>query len=279
MSSTKKTKANRENARQSSWPKTLRGKKNSARNAWKHGLFARDLKLSESEKSEIQTFREELLAQCKPNTALQNVALDAIVHCVARLRRAADVENRALEAFGVDSQDRSVASISGPELARWYLADRQGVRAGIRLLSGLKADFACKGRIDAQWRDALDTNFGPAFYSALTEWSVMNPETLKVARHFENQQKSFGWSFPSMSAEPTVEVVRDPEQTLQLIKKLIDQKLADLTDLLRGWEARADESGAQVLAAADFGGRCFAAANRDLHRNVKWFLYLRHRRL
>src|SRR5260370_35153161 len=41
--SQRKTEANRQNSRASSGPKTLEGKRNSSRNATKHGLFAREV--------------------------------------------------------------------------------------------------------------------------------------------------------------------------------------------------------------------------------------------
>ena len=227
----------------------------------------------------MQLLRGALLAEHKPTTVLQTIALEAMVLCILRCRRAAKVETQYLQPLLTDIEVQSEEPTTIRETPRWYLAGRQDLRSAIRLLLELKQDFECTHRIDARWKEPLDQCFGPPCYTSLTEWNASSPDALMLVNHLEKHAQLYGGDFPPPSKEPMAEVVQDPQQRLQMTGKLIDQKLQHLRDLIDSRERRESQSGAQGVTAAEFAGRYFSAATRDLHRAVEWFSYLRENNL
>jgi hypothetical protein len=96
VTSQKKLKANRENAKKSTGPKTLRGKANSRRNALKHGLFARhfmDFFLQGEDSSEYEELLDDLRDQYQPVGRAEELEVERITLCWWRLKRAWRYEN------------------------------------------------------------------------------------------------------------------------------------------------------------------------------------------
>ena len=96
--SQKKLKANRENAKKSTGPKTLRGKTHSRRNALKHGLFARqwtDFFLQGEDSSEYEELLRDLQDQYQPVGRAEELEVERITLCWWRLRRVWRHENSA----------------------------------------------------------------------------------------------------------------------------------------------------------------------------------------
>ena len=186
MSSTKKVKANRANARSSSGPKTANGKKNSSRNALKHGLFAKELLLSDVEKVEFQALRRALHAQLQPTTVLQSIGLEQIAWCAWRCKLAAREEMRQMSALSDTPDDREVQPEKPTEraMARWYLAGRKELNEGVRLLEDLARDFERAGRVSEEWKQPLDNAFGSWFYQILTAETLMSLDAIGLAIHF-----------------------------------------------------------------------------------------------
>jgi hypothetical protein len=94
--SQKKLKANRENAKMSTGPKTLRGKAHSRRNALTHGLFARhslDFFLQGEDSSEYEELFKDLRQQSQPVGRAEELEVERITLCWWRLKRAWRYEN------------------------------------------------------------------------------------------------------------------------------------------------------------------------------------------
>lgn len=94
--SQKKLKANRENAKKSTGPKTLRGKTHSRGNALKHGLFARhslDFFLQGEDSSEYEELLRDLGDQYQPIGRAEELEVERITLCWWRLKRAWRYEN------------------------------------------------------------------------------------------------------------------------------------------------------------------------------------------
>jgi hypothetical protein len=94
--SERKLKANRENARKSTGPKTLRGKAYSRGNALKHGLFCRPITDFEALREDPQKYEEMLNGlrdQYQPMGKAEEIEVERIAICYWRLKRAWRYEN------------------------------------------------------------------------------------------------------------------------------------------------------------------------------------------
>jgi hypothetical protein len=273
--------SNRRNALQSSGPKTAEGKRNSSRNALKHGFFTKELILSDAENMELDRLRHALHKQHHPRTALQYGGLEAIVYCHGRCKMAARLESRRVGILLKSSEDRELEPKETEDLARmrWYAASRQDLRGARRFLDGIRQEFEQLGLIPEKRKEELDKIFGIGFYESSTKWQSIHKDTILAAHHMEEMAKIFPEDHPSGDNQPT-KVVVDPSQSLQMVSKLIEEKLQHLHDLNRSWEQRGSEAvGAANASPVDFAPRYFTTASRDLHRAVEWFVYLRKNKL
>lgn len=279
----RKTNANRENARLSSGPKTKIGKQYSSRNALRHGFFAQEMVLSEAEKEGVHDLRRDLRTQLVPTTPLENIAVDKIVCCCWRLKLAARLEMRRVNAL----LDRPNAQETQPEqpvgpaaMLRWYAAGRQDLRYAIRFLEDVRRDFEAKGEVREEWKENLDKTVGPGFYELLAKWTPMSLTAILMANHLVTHKDTFGNSRSSPDDKEPARVIRDPNQSLEMVGKLLDQQLQHLYDLRQSWDERTTVSATgETTGTVDFATRYFTTASRDLHRAVDWFLNLKKNRL
>lgn len=104
--SERKVEANRRNAQQSTGPKTVQGKRNSSRNATKHGLLSRELVIRRGEAKENAREWEQLLAEVtedwQPEGRTQLSLVEFIASCDWRLRRGLRAETAEIES-GIDA--------------------------------------------------------------------------------------------------------------------------------------------------------------------------------
>lgn len=94
--SERKLKANRENAKRSTGPRTLRGKAFSRRNAVKHGMFvnfATDFEALHEDPKEYQELLDGLWDQYQPVGRAEEIEVERIAVCCWRLKRAWRYEN------------------------------------------------------------------------------------------------------------------------------------------------------------------------------------------
>jgi hypothetical protein len=124
MATEKQIKANRQNAKKSTGPKTAEGKATVSKNAVKHGLFADSVVTGETE-AEYAAFRGELLAELDPRGVMELLLAERVVSLWWRLRRAERMQNQAIE----DKIGRFVTNKSSRSSREYYLLD-QGIRRG-----------------------------------------------------------------------------------------------------------------------------------------------------
>ncbi|MGH8580551.1 MAG: hypothetical protein ACREVK_10700 [Gammaproteobacteria bacterium] len=98
--------ANRKNAEKSTGPKTPEGKLAVACNAVKHGLFARQLILSDEDPAEYQALVDGLQDALSPVGALEYALVERIAVTLWRQRRLVRAETAAIE---LKRQDREIA--------------------------------------------------------------------------------------------------------------------------------------------------------------------------
>jgi hypothetical protein len=276
-----KLESNRQNALQSSGPKTANGKRNSSRNATKHGFFAEEFLLTDEEKVEYRTLQRTLGEQLQPTTVLQCFAVEKITCCCWRCKLAARLEARRLSVLLETPDDRELKpqEKQDPAKLRWYAASRPDLRCAIRFLTDLKNSFQESGYVHEEWKQPLDTTFGVGFYDSLAKWPSMNLQAILLAEQFINHEQNFGMSPTRPDHQEPAKAVIDPRQSLQMVTKLIEEKLQHLHDLLDSWDGRAFASAAAHNSSLEDFPRFFTSATRDLHRAVEWFVYLKKNNL
>ena len=266
--------ANRANAKKSTGAKTVPGKQNSRRNAFKHGIFAAELHIREGEQSEFERLRRDIASQLLPQTALQKLALDEIVSCTWRVKLATRLETGLLRANldGRVSQQKENEVSRDAAIAGWYAANRANLQAGIQFLARLRDDVKTNGRVREFLKDELVSGFGMDFYDELNTWLPVNIDVIgftdQMLHHSEN------YKLPLPDEKPRVVV--DIRARLQMVLKLIDQEVRHLQDLQQSFERRVALSGD---GATNFAPRFFTATTRDLHRAVDWYARLKDQRM
>jgi len=96
MSTQKQIKANRQNSKKSTGPKTDEGKAAVSQNAVKHGLFAQSV-LTCEDPAEYEAFHDNMLAELAPAGAVESMLAERIVGLWWRLRRAERMQNEVIE--------------------------------------------------------------------------------------------------------------------------------------------------------------------------------------
>ena len=97
MASDKQMRANRQNARKSTGPKTPEGKAVARLNALKHGLLSQQILLPNEDEASLLQLSERLHSQLQPLGELESLLVERIVAAAWRLRRVLVVETGIYE--------------------------------------------------------------------------------------------------------------------------------------------------------------------------------------
>jgi hypothetical protein len=274
----------KENSKQSTGPKTNSGKQRVKFNAQKHGIFTRELVVSEDEKPDFEALRRSLHDQLHPASTLQKIGCERIVCCCWRCRLAARLEMRRLNAYlelGKDGESKNDSLVENVLTARWYSASNSDIRTAIRVLRNLREDVAANGLIHAEeWKGELTSKFGEEFFEVLTRWNPGNISTLQLAEHLKAHEARFGKPLPPLGPDPEkTKLVVDPKLNWQMIVKLIDLMRQCLEGLVKINAQGADGPDSQGATALDLAMRYATSATRELERAVKWYQDLKEQGL
>jgi hypothetical protein len=276
-----KSEANRKNVLKATGPKTPRGKSYSRRNALKHGFYAKELLVSESDKPEFGELSVALIAQLKPSTTFQRLAFDYIVVCHWRCKLALRLEHRQFARHLQDEQTEKVQSEAPdviPVVERWYGASRGDIRTGISALEYAMEEFNRHGAFREETKEGLTRGFGPDFVVSLEKWNTTSVRATQLANHLVRHAEVFGKPLPNLPGD-AAKVVIDPMQHRQMVVKLLEERrnyLAELSDVIR----RNTFSGNSDAAnSSDFNPRFFADANRELRRALDHYFDLKDKGL
>src|SRR4051812_26435336 len=126
-SSARRLRANRNNARRSSGPRTAAGKRRSSQNATSHGVFCRDLVLPGESRAEFDAFRNAFLLRLSPQDVLELLIVDRIVSASWKLRRL-----QAAEPYihGVEAEEMREAEEALRQQAKDDLIERERALGG-----------------------------------------------------------------------------------------------------------------------------------------------------
>jgi hypothetical protein len=88
--------ANRANAQKSTGPKTIEGKANSSRNAFKHGLYSKRLVIDGEDAAALDALKADLRAEHQPANQTEEILVNELAEQYWRLRRARRLEAESL---------------------------------------------------------------------------------------------------------------------------------------------------------------------------------------
>jgi hypothetical protein len=274
MSSPRQLEANRKNAKLSTGPKTRRGKKNVRLNAFKHGLYAREMIIRPEYRAEIETLQGNLQAQLLPKTALQQLAFKEVVYCAWHCELAARLDMRHVNAllFPPEEQESSRDTDGRPTMDSWYTSSPEDLRKGVHFLDQLKLEVKRCGGVPEEWKDSVRKGFGPRFLDLLDQpKSPIGRDALLLADHLVRYAETFRKPLPPQTQDCPRTII-DPQQSLQatlMVIELMREFLSDLKQINPG--AR---EGANRVGAGDSPSRHFTDAARALHRAVDWYQHL-----
>ncbi len=97
MSTDAQINANRQNARQSTGPRTDEGKTKVAQNATKHGLFSQKNVVIPENQADYDAVRDEMLKDLEPVGAMEAILAERIVSLTWRLKRAARMQDEVID--------------------------------------------------------------------------------------------------------------------------------------------------------------------------------------
>lgn len=97
MASLKQISANKENAKKSTGPISIDGKAMVACNALKHGILSKVTVLPDENENLFRKFKEDMIKNLDPKTAVEALCVDRIISCAWRLRRVLQIENFYLQ--------------------------------------------------------------------------------------------------------------------------------------------------------------------------------------
>ena len=277
-SSDAKVESNRKNSLQSTGPITPRGKSHSRFNAVKHGLYSRELRISEEDRPEFEKLRVQLKTQFQPATPTQDLAFDLILTDSWRVKLAVRLERDQLEhQFGATQNSILDESDVDPHISCWYGSSRQDIANGIRALESARVEFANLGFFHDETKRILTRAFGPEFFEDLAHWTPMSRDAILLANQLVEHKRQFGDPDPSPKINrigEEVPVIIDPQQSTDMVTKLINQQRHVLEEI-RKMRGRGEPGVAGSPRGSDFNPGVLAAAYRELRRAVDWFLYLK----
>jgi hypothetical protein len=161
-------------------------------------------------------------------------------------------------------------------VTEWYLSGKQGLVQGMRLLEAVKTEFLSLGRIDQKWNVPLDKGFGPQLRQLLMQWMPSDEDAIKLAHHLTTHARTFNKPLPPIGEGGNEsQIILDPEQSKQMVIKLLELEESVLSDLWKSSQQRAYQFTRAQDEAVDFSPGYFTTACRDLHRAVEWYIHLK----
>ena len=303
-----KAEASRKNGRKSHGPKTPRGKGHSRGNARTHGLYSKELFISEADRPAFAEMRFGLETQLQPSTTLQAIAFDYVVVCHWRVKHAVRLEHsqfaRQFQAEQPENERGETLDVE-PVIDRWYGSSRADIRMGIRGLEYAMEEFEQHGSLREEAKKFLTSGFGPHFVPLLEEWNTMSRTAILMADQMESHRRDFG-DPPDRDDPPpgalgeachrgdsgdethvksrstsgeTPRVVIDPMQGRHMVVKLLEERRNFLKELLVITDQNTLEGKLGAAQSSDFNPRFLADANRELRRALDWFLSLKDKGL
>jgi len=263
--SEQKLKANRENAKKSTGPRTTKGKSYSRRNSLKHGLFAMHPSVFDPENREdpmqYQEMLDQLVETYRPVGAAERLEVERIAACWWKLGRTWRYENAEI-AVGhakatVELYERIGSKVPFPE-----------DQARLALLKSAATELETAGRIsDELWEKMFAAD--PAFRK---QWEFFEG----LAKEKFGEILSAAKVSTSSPGPPLTDSFALTSVTTQLAILVLERKSQMLID--RVWEINSDRVAVPSAEILDRILRAEAATDRSLSRSMDRLERLQRRR-
>jgi hypothetical protein len=129
--------ANRANALRSTGPKTAEGKARVARNALRHGLTSKDLVVADADREEFEFLQAELLAEVAPETTVEALLFEQLLHAAWNLRRVRRLEAQLYDGVTDPLADDALQAKMNM-LARHHTRHERSFHRALREIKALK---------------------------------------------------------------------------------------------------------------------------------------------
>jgi hypothetical protein len=276
---TPKSAANRKNALKSTGPKTLRGKSHSRGNSLKHGLYSKELLVSEADAPEYREVCINIKKQLQPETYLQELQADYCVVCYWRVKMATRLEHRQ---FVCQLQDvrpgHSEHEAPDPDAGfeRWY-SSREEARAAIRVLEVAITEFGGNGYFREETRNFLRCSFGPDLLLLLEEWTPpMRMDAMLLADNLVKHAQTFTkGKLPVDLSSEAKKVVVDPKQSRHMVVKLLQERMNYVKESLIITSRNTLNRERDATLGAEFNPRLLSDTHRELRRALDGYLSLK----
>lgn len=127
---------NRANSQHSTGPRTVEGKTASSQNAFKHGLYSKQLILPGEDPAELDALRADLRREHQPATTTEDILVNELAEHYWRLRRMRKLEARAMGAGSFDDVQKGLAIL--PIIQRTMAAAERGFHKALKTLTDLQ---------------------------------------------------------------------------------------------------------------------------------------------
>ncbi len=145
---TDRAEVNRNNAQHSTGPRTAEGKTASSQNAFKHGLYSKQLILPGEDPAELDALRSDLRREHQPATTTEDILVNELAEHYWRLRRMRKLEARAMGAGSFDELQKGLAIL--PIIQRTMASAERGFHKALKTLTDLQRQRGFVPQIAAQ---------------------------------------------------------------------------------------------------------------------------------
>jgi hypothetical protein len=264
--SQKKIEANRRNSVRSTGPKTEEGKRWSRINAFKHGLFASALHVTDLEKPEFDHLRQALYIQLLPDSIVLQIGFERVVVASWRLKLLLRIEQKAFKAcleVEENEQPQSDVSMESGLPTRWYGTSTKDFRQAMAYLSSLLQEVEANGLLHAG--------------DSLIDWEPINVAAIQMAKGLIGHATNFNMPLPgSLTGEVENNHTSDSGFNSQMVVKIIKLKQQHVADFLRIRGSEGDgRDQDQSAIRLDLVSRYVNTATRELERAINWYVELK----
>jgi len=146
---------NRQNAQNSTGPRTPEGKAASSQNATKHGLNAAGPFVQPGEEAEFESLKHDLWSECQPEGALENQLFQEILHASWKLRRVRILEPQLESIAGGDALLDEKLDSDLSRLARHRARAERTFHRSLNQLRHLQTERMCRWHMPEDQADLV----------------------------------------------------------------------------------------------------------------------------
>ena len=118
MSSQKQINANRQNAQNSTGPRTTKGKEKASQNSVKHGLSARYDVIGSESQADFDLHRQKILDELSPAGPMESMLAERIVSLSWRLERTVRIQNQVFDAKIFNTKNNPLTKLAQAVLSK-----------------------------------------------------------------------------------------------------------------------------------------------------------------